>query len=681
MKGSELLQQQLVAAKPAPHSYHRQEAEHRAALYSKRDADDAAVRNQALRGVPFRLRDQLRADYIAAVEHAEPGHGLTAKNEAHARFLATADYLREHAREKQLTARVERLLARDVLREDSSDASVKSWARRRAGEAGSMAATASDLLGAFAALRSWVGAWRVGEQLLRAPDFQAHEDGAITAERMRGYVSRLLDRQWWTRAARVMLGRGIEAAMVDAGRVHRHADLYVSNRNVSRALLAAKRNRDNLRDTELENELGERINLGELHRKSLANPLLRFSELAVRSKGLGTLAEGGDWVGWFITLTTPSRFHARHWDDGSANEKFALGKAKPECRASAAQRYLVDVWAKVRAMLARDTKKRGEAVPFFGLRVVEPHHDGTPHWHMLVYFPRADAWRALRLFKRYALEESPDEKGARRRRFNVKRMRKVLRNGKEGSAVGYLLKYLLKMTTGAGMGTTTSSGDDGDGEVTTETAKAAHRTRVWASLHGIRQFQTYGTPPIGLWREARRIREELTAAELPHAGPAQLELFERMRSTADASDYAGHVKAVGGVARPRKFLAFELVKEDALGPNRYGEARDKIVKGIGLASSATVAVITRVHTWVKRWARDNAPPMGHFAAMAEVGAGDGAGAAVAVASPLFPWTRGNNCNGPSDPLPEPMPAPASKRGGVAVPFFLSWPEPAPDWPS
>ncbi len=72
-----------------------------------------------------------------------------------------------------------------------------------------------------------------------------------------------------------------------------------------------------------------------------------------------------------FTITAPSRFHSVHskggfvsrWDGNTPQDT---------------QRYLCGVWAKARAAIAC-------GIHVFGFRVVEPHHDGTPHWHMLLF--------------------------------------------------------------------------------------------------------------------------------------------------------------------------------------------------------------------------------------------------------------------------------------------------------
>lgn len=521
-----------------------------------------------------------------------------------------ADAMRPELEWRRKTARV---AERDNLSELSADTTVRQWARRRACEAQVIAAGGADEWEAFCALQNYLLRWHVGETYIQGP--KVPREGS-----MQPYIVRATCWRWWTRAARRMLARGIEAAQVDKGRVHRHAGLYVSDQNAERVKAQDKRNADALREMEVFcEETGQRANLAEVAEGSTSNPWVRFSEMMVRAKGLDALAKEGGWIGWFITWTLPSRWHARHWHDGAQNDTFYLdGDALlANKRAKKANSRLVKLWSLIRGRLS--PKKNRPGVPFFGMRVSEPHHDGTPHWHLMLWLKREDSWPVLRMMKRLALHESPDERGARKRRFNVKRMRE-----EKGSAAGYLMKYLVKNTTGAGLGSATDQAPDGEHVAVREAPISAQRARAWASVHGIRQWQTYGTPPVGIWRELRRVRAPLTIAEIPQAESSQLELFERARAAADASDYAAHVRALGGIAVGRAGCALALLKREDEEPNRYGEARPDRTVGVRLASSDVIAVVTRLHRWEIRWARESSK-----------------------GSDSAPWTRGNNCNGPA----------------------------------
>ncbi len=523
------------------------------------------------------------------------------------RAFARVDHAHALANAKRIEWRrkTERVALREVLSDTSSDAAVKHWARRRACEAQVIGGNEPDPASAFCALRTYLSRWHVGEAYVQAPELREVE----TVPQYGPWIARVTCRVWWTRAARVMLGRGIEAAQVDAGRVHRRAGVYVSDRNAERGRQQQQRNAQMLLDMEAENELGERVSLASMAKGSASNPWIRFCELMVTLKGLEATAETGGWVGLFVTWTLPSAYHARGAASGERNPKYERKRARE------GQGRFMELWVRARAQVAKWGAR------WFGLRVAEPHHDGTPHWHLMVWVRPEDSARVLALLKSLALEEGADEPGAQLHRCKVEPMRPKGPDGK-GGAASYLAKYVAKLTTG-GQGTTSERGADGvRRDLHGKPSEKAQRARWWASLHGIRQFQFWGIPPRGIWREARRIREPLTVAQIPQAGPAQLALFERVRLSADTSDYAAHVAALGGVAVPRKGLRVQLMKELPEGPTRYGEDRGPVTIGLRLRSGL-VSVLTRAHSWVLKRARS----------------------ATSQGSETAPWTRGNNCNG------------------------------------
>ncbi|MDQ9671059.1 replication endonuclease, partial [Serratia marcescens] len=58
----------------------------------------------------------------------------------------------------------------------------------------------------------------------------------------------------------------------------------------------------------------------------------------------------------------------------------------------------------------------------YGMRVVEPHHDGTPHWHLMMFTPQMQRQAVLDIIQRYALQQDAAEPGAQQHRFQSKHL-------------------------------------------------------------------------------------------------------------------------------------------------------------------------------------------------------------------------------------------------------------------
>lgn len=232
----------------------------------------------------------------------------------------------------------------------------------------------------------------------------------------------------------------------------------------------------------------------------------------VRIRGFEDYAKEMGYSALFLTMTTPSKYHRCFARTGDENPNW--NGATP----FDAQEYLNRTFARIRATLAR------EQVTPLGFRVTEPHHDGTPHWHLLLFIPSEQQQTLVDTFTHYCLEEDGDEQGTKERRFKVEYIDPAI-----GSETGYILKYINKNIDGEGI-EYDSYGKDA--------SSSAIRIKVWASCWGIRQFQQIGGVGVTAWRELRR----LDAIKDP-----TLNWIEVIRQAADSSNWTLYTQLMGGV--------------------------------------------------------------------------------------------------------------------------------------
>ena len=375
----------------------------------------------------------------------------------------------------------------------------------------------------------------------------------------RGRAARLADPLWWRRQLRKRWTRSAENGMRELGVVRRGREPYATDQAVSHRRAQKRRAQEFRERSSLVNELGEQLELVAVAERSLANPAIRRGEFMTRVRGFEEIARDLGHVAEFVTLTAPSVFHA-YLAAGGRNPAYGRAQVRE------AQQWLCRMWARARAKLKR------LSVLVYGFRIAEPHHDATPHWHLLLFARPRDTDQVRGVLQGVALSEYGGEPGAREHRCRFERI-----DPAKGSAAGYVAKYVSKNIDGAG-----SIAAAEDGETGNQVLEGIKRVDAWASIHGIRQFQQIGGPPVGLWREARRLREELADLDL-----------ERARAAADRGDWRHFVRCVGGIAAGRR-TNIKLERQESGERNRYGEHRPARIVGLRCASSVAVS---RPHTW------------------------------------------------------------------------------------
>jgi len=396
---------------------------------------------------------------------------------------------------------------------------------------------------------------------------------------MRGRVESCLRRltceRWWRRVLRRIHAQAVEGTARAIGLVHKRAGCYVSDDTARRRAGQLERNARALESVEAVNDKGQRYTLADLAARGPANRQIRRQELMTRIAGFEQIARDCGHLAYFVTVTCPSRMHAWRTRPGST------WATEPNPRHDGAtpdeaQAHLTGQWAKFRAAADR------AGLHLYGFRIAEPNHDGTPHWHALLFFPAVaatsspgvcasggvttrkragvaaasrPAYRvAVRLLRRYFLWQcDPDERGARRHRVKLERI-----DWTRGSAAGYVAKYVAKNIDGHAVEKDLYGND---------CLTASRRVDAWASTWRIRQFQQVGGAPVGVWRELRRLHPEQADAS-PAVGLAldavnvsaqqQGAETEAMRRYSAAHGWASYLELQGGPRVKRRSLRLRV---------------------------------------------------------------------------------------------------------------------------
>lgn len=193
-----------------------------------------------------------------------------------------------------------------------------------------------------------------------------------------------------------------------------------------------------------------------------AASIKKLAEVYTLVKGLESYAKAAGLSWAFITLTAPPRMHSN-----PSNGQNTWDGSTP----AQAHEWIHQAFHRTESRL------RKQNIIISGLRVVESHRDGCPHWHVLVFAHKNDMATIEATFR-----QQPEWKAEHGMKF--------IEGDGRATAASYCFKYILK---------TINSIEKLSGEVGAMDA--------WRSTWCIRGFQWIGMPRIQLWRDLRAVKE------------------------------------------------------------------------------------------------------------------------------------------------------------------------------
>lgn len=430
-----------------------------------------------------------------------------------------------------------------------------------------------------------------------------HRRKPVPYDLIPGSLARMRCADWWYRKMWQMRCEWREEQLRAVCLVNKKASPYVSYEAVIHKREQRRKSLEFFRSHELTNEQGDTLDMEDVVNASSSNPAHRRNEMMACVKGLELIAEMRGDCAVFYTITCPSRFHAT-LNNGRPNPKWTSATVRQSSD------YLVDTFAAFRKAMHKSGMR------WYGVRVAEPHHDGTVHWHLLCFMRKKERRAITALLRKFAIREDREELGNN----TGPRFKSELINPRKGTPTSYIAKYISKNIDGRGLAN----------EISKETGRSlrdnAEHVNAWASLHRVQQFRFFGIPGRQAYRELRLLAGQAARQQSDKkVGAPVLDnpRLDAVLAAADAGCFATYIMKQGGVLVPRKHhlvrTAYELNDE----PSTYGD------HGIRIYGIWSPIVEGRICTHAMKWKM-----VRKAVDVQEATADQGACA---------PWTRGNNC--------------------------------------
>lgn len=358
--------------------------------------------------------------------------------------------------------------------------------------------------------------------------------------------NRLVSDAWLKNALRARLGRSTEERARCAGRVGKHADLYLTEESYQQYLQGKADAMAYMENTVFISHEDDEVEMLDVYNSTTANPRNRKTQLITQVAGMVKFAEKYGYTFVMVTPTAASEHHPapRKKPDASVIDRYNPDvlnpKYNPKWTVKKTHGHLNAIAERVFSALDR------EGVEFYGFKGIEAHKDGTPHHHYGFFYKDVPgnrrkvhatfAWYFQELDQ--IAKQFGDGQGyyKQRRKMPAKQraaIKQHLHDTQPGAAkqrvtfvypdssLGSLSNYILKSLLNYVIKDVADIGADGKAVELTPKQQAnigrQQRVAAWASLNGIRQFTTLRTgASIGVYQELRRIHA-------PVEGSTQLE--------------------------------------------------------------------------------------------------------------------------------------------------------------